>query len=181
MKKKQSEGSSEKTVQNQIDNSNNSKQAIVGAATERGVLGIVVVIAAMVLASSALMPTSLSGRLHPGLVPGIIAALALLAALASLIRPGLFTVSGELICQPALAAPWRSIFAAIATITILAFATRTLGLLPSVLLAGMVAALGVPGVGLARAVLTGAVLAAISALLFVGLLRQPLPLLPGVW
>lgn len=71
--------------------------------------------------------------------------------------------------------------ATVAAIMILAFCTRPLGVLPSVALAGAVAALGVRGVDVLRAALIGLCLSAGAAVLFVVLLRQPLPLLPGMW
>jgi hypothetical protein len=115
------------------------------------------------------------------LIPGVIAATALLVTLVGLGKPRLFAFAGELRCQPSTSASLLSMLAAIAAVIVMAFATRTLGLLPSVWVAGSLAALGVGGVSLMRACMIGAGLAITAALLFVGLLRQPLPLLPGIW
>lgn len=148
---------------------------------ERIIYSIVAVIAAGILVSCLLMSPPITGRLHPGLIPGALAAATLLVALMGVFRPRLFTVAEELVCQAPEPTPLRSIFAAVAATLCLAVATSTLGMLPSTMAAGIIAALGVAGVTLWRAILIGAGIAATAALLFVGLLRQPLKLLPGVW
>jgi hypothetical protein len=168
-------------VQNQFDNLSNSKQNGFSATAAVLVCGAIAGVAMLVLSASFAMPRPLSGRLHPAHMPAAVALMTLVAAGLCLARRTGASNPATLQCQPTEAAPWRGIVCAIAAVSLLALATRSLGLLPAVMLAGSVAALGVRGVGLLRAIVIGSGLALAAGALFVGLLRQPLPLLPGVW
>lgn len=123
-------------------------------------------------------PLPLTGRLHPAAVPLGLCAL-LLVAIALLAWRGPSRLPPLLVhdCAQAEPAGLRALAAAVIAVIILAFGARSVGLLPTILAAGSVAALGVPGVSVARALHIGAGLALGLSLLFVGLLRQPLPLL----
>lgn len=121
------------------------------------------------------LPPPLTGRLEPGLVPGLMALMAIVAVAYVIWRPGT-GVEGQ---EPA---NLRAIVALALAIPILAFGVRPAGVLLASFAAGLVAANGVAGVSPRRAVLIGlGISAAISAMLaFV--FRQPLPILPpGFW
>jgi drug/metabolite transporter (DMT)-like permease len=172
---------SEKTVQIQIDNWNNSKQGGAEPANRRIVVALVTGIALFVLGAACVMPPPLSGRLHPAHVPAAIAVVALAAVLVCILRPEASRDSSDVDCLPSAWTSPRGIACAIAAVIIMALGARSMGIPPTVLAAGAAAALGVRGVGVAQACVIGAVLSAIAALVFVVLLRQPLPLLPGLW
>jgi hypothetical protein len=173
-------------VQNQFDNLKNSK--LEGAPREAApvaewlVWAVIALVAGAVLWSASALPQPLSGRLHPAHAPMAMAALCLgvaalgVATAASRARADRSPAGCE-----AMASSPRAIVAAVVAVAILALATRTAGVLPAVFAAGFCAALGVRGARLMPALFVGAGLAALSALLFVAILRQPLPLLPGVW
>jgi len=130
------------------------------------------VVAALAIASSAVtMAPPLTGRLHPGLVPGGLALALLVAAVIAAIEPHSPGSQAE-------AAQIRSVIAAAAAVVILAFGVGTLGIFVAAFLAATVAAAGVSGVTLRRALLTGLCLSAAISLVFALALRQPLPILP---
>ncbi len=175
--------SSGKTVRNQFDNSINSKQAGAGRASAVLVWGVIILVAALAGLSALTLPPPLTGRLHPGHVPAALALACLAAGLIAGVR-AMSSRGGDAPdpdCLPTPAPSVRVIAAAVAAVIMLALGTRALGVLPAVFAAGTFAALGVRGVSLVRAGLTGAGLAGLAALVFVLALRQPLPLLPGVW
>jgi hypothetical protein len=132
------------------------------------------VVAALAIASSAVtMAPPFTGRLHPGLVPGMLALALLVAAFVATIErrsPSSETEPTQL----------RSVIAAAAAVIILALGVGTLGIFAAALLAGAVAAAGVSGVTLRRALLIGLCLSAAISLVFALALRQPLPILPPV-
>jgi uncharacterized membrane protein len=149
-------------------------------AQAEAVVWIVVVLVAAPLGWTALgLPPPLTGRLHPGMVPAALALLALVALLVGLLRAR--RVQPEPDCLPTPAPSLRAMVAAVAAVVVLALGTHALGVLPAVFIASALAALGARGVSPARAALIGAGLAVLAAVAFVVLLRQPLPLLPGVW
>jgi hypothetical protein len=168
-------------VQNQIDNCSNSKQERPPAAAGRIVAAVVAAVALAVLGAALIMPQPLSGRLHPAHFPAAVALLALAAVVACLRHSHASGQTAELACQPDAPASTRGILCAIGAVIILALGTRSLGLLPAVSAAGALAALGIHGASVSRAAIVGAGLAAVSASLFVAVLRLPLPLLPGHW
>jgi hypothetical protein len=167
-------------VTNQYDNLNNSKEDKGVSALTRTVWAVTAIIGCAVLAASVTLPSALSGRLHPGLVPGALATICLLAALVGVLRPRIETLP-DANCLPAGAVSLRGLAAAIAAIALLALATRPLGAPIAVSAAGALAALGMRGIGFARAIPIGLALGFAATLVFVVLLRQPLPLWPGRW
>jgi hypothetical protein len=171
---------SEKVVKNQFDNWKNSKSLVVLEWGRWVVMAPASLLALVVLGGSLALPPPLSGRLHPAHVPAATALLALAALVVCIPRPATEQDASDVACLPAATASWRSIICAVGAIIILALCTRSFGVLPTVSAAGAVAALGVRGVGVMRACALGASLAIITAVLFVILLRQPLPLLPGL-
>jgi hypothetical protein len=118
--------------------------------------------------------------LHPGLVPGTLAVICLAVMVMTALRRDSRRLP-EAGCLPATPATGRSFAAVIAAIAVLALATRPLGTLLSVSFAGFIGALGVRGIGIRRAALVGAGLGVAATLIFIILLRQPLPLWPGRW
>lgn len=171
--------SSEKSVQYQFDNSNNSKQERLDKALAALVWSVIAAVAGTVAWTASALPSPLAGRLHPAHVPGAIALLCLVAIAYGLIARKHETPDSG--CLPTPAPSLLAMVAAVAAVIVLGLGTRTLGVLPAVFIAAALAAMGVRGVGLFRAVLTGSCLACLAALLFVLALRQPLPLLPGIW
>jgi hypothetical protein len=133
------------------------------------------VVAALAIASSAVtMAPPLTGRLHPGLVPGGLALALLVAAVIAVIA----AIEPHSPGSQAEAAQIRSVIAAAAAVVILAFGVGTLGIFVAAFLAATIAAAGVSGVTLRRALLTGLCLSAAISLVFALALRQPLPILP---
>jgi hypothetical protein len=166
-------------VRNQFDNLINSKQAHTGPGATVLVWGLVAGVALAAIWASLQLPAPLTGRLHPGLVPGALGLICLAAVLVGAVWQRQATHGAD--CLPTTALPARAILATVAAVTVLALGVRTLGVLPAAFAAATLAALGVRAVVLTRAALTGAGIAVLVALLFVVGLRQPLPLLPGVW
>jgi hypothetical protein len=162
-------------MQDQDDSLINSKLDRCSAAAAITVPAIVALVAVFFAASAASFPQPLSGRLHPASTPAAFAALALLSAGVALWRRDGATP----VCPREQPATRRGMVAAVLAIAILALGTRSLGLPAAVFAAGAAAALGVRGVGVIRAALIGAGLSVLAALLFIVLLRQPLPLLPA--
>lgn len=143
------------------------------------VLSAALALALVVAAAAWGFHPPLAGRLHPASVPlGLCALLLVTIALLSWLGPSRLPPLLVHDCAQAEPAGLRALTAAVVAVIILAFGARSVGLLPAILAAGSVAALGVPGVSVGRALLIGACLALGFSLLFVGLLRQPLPLLP---
>jgi hypothetical protein len=167
-------------VTNQYDNLNNSKEGDISPTFVRIIWAVLAVIGCAVLAASATMPPALAGRLHPGLVPGALAIICLAMALAGLVRPRAAPVS-DAGCLPAAPATWRSMVSIAAAIAIMALATRPLGTMIAVPVAGAIAALRLRDVGIGRAAMIGLGLGLAATLVFVILLRQPLPIWPGRW
>ncbi len=132
------------------------------------------VVAALAIASSAVtMAPPLTGRLHPGLVPGTLALALLVAAFVTAIEPHSPNSQAD-------STRARSVIAAAAAVIILALGVGTLGIFVAAFLAGTVAAAGVSGVTLRRALVIGLCLSAAISLVFALALRQPLPILPPV-
>jgi Tripartite tricarboxylate transporter TctB family len=144
------------------------------------VLATLLVLGVAFAASASGLKPPLTGRLQPWLVPGVLAGLLILAILGAAWSgrtelPALIDQS----CSASHPATSRALIATLAPIIILALGVRSAGLVLTVWLAGSVAVFGIDGIKLRRAVAIGAALAVGSALLFAGLLRVPLPLLPG--
>jgi hypothetical protein len=119
------------------------------------------------------LPAGAAGRLGPADVPLGLAIAAGAAAGWSLLQPPRRAAEDAM---PA--APWRALLLVLGAVVVFALSVRSLGLVPAGLLTGTVAALGIAGVGILRALGAGAVTTALIALAFVGLLGQPLPLWP---
>ncbi len=138
-------------------------------------IALVAIAVALAIGATALsLPPPISGRLQPGLVPGVLAAIVLVAAVASLRRP---VKPADDAATPGLV----PLAAAAVAVLILAFGTRTLGIAIASFLASTVTAAGVTGVSPGRALRIGFGLAAGVSLLFALALRQPLPILPPGW
>jgi hypothetical protein len=167
-------------VTNQYDNLNNSKEDRGASAFTRAVWTVTIAIGCAVLAASVTLPPAFAGRLHPGFVPGALAIICLSAGLVGMLRPRSAALP-DANCLAAGAVTLRCLSAALAAVSVLALATRPLGALIAGSAAAGIAALGVRGVGFGRAALIGIGLGFATTLVFVVLLRQPLPLWPGRW
>ncbi len=152
-------------------------------------LGSGLVLAAAVIAAlgigvaALLLPTPVSVRLAPGLVPGVLAAVVLGAALVSALPPRCGARDPDAATTPApeqsvAPAGLRPLLAAALAVAILAFGTRPLGIALTAFLSASLAAVGAVGVAPARALRIGLSLSAATCLLFALALRQPLPILP---
>lgn len=125
---------------------------------------------------------AITGRLQPWVMPLALSVGLAIAGVCVLLMER--TRGGEASpadCHSGEPAQARAILAAIAALAIVALGARAAGLLPTLWLAGTIAALGVRGCGPARAIGIGLGLAGVLSLLFVAVLRQPLPLLPEQW
>jgi len=143
---------------------------------DRWLAASVAIVLAVAIGVAALgLPPPLTGRLHPGTVPGVLCALVVLSALASLRGPA------PSACPPApddASRPGlRAILAACAAVLVLALFARSLGVAAAVFAAGAVASSGVVGVTVIRALRIGLGLA-LGTSAALALLRQPLPILP---
>lgn len=149
------------------------------------VLAVAVTLALAVALSAWHFAPALTGRLQPWVVPLALCGGVAACAAWLLLRDRPPRAAPEAECGAMEPAGWRAVAAALAAIAIVALAARTAGLLATLTLAGGVAAMGVRGCTPLRALAIGAGLAVLFCLLFVGLLRQPLPLLPaalaGFW
>jgi hypothetical protein len=160
----------------EVYNCNNSKQAREYARYKLTVIAISIAFFVFLLFSSVHLSTQLSGRLHPGLVPGAFALTGLAAILWSFRRER--RPETDLACVPTQSMGPRPVTAALAAVVVLALATRDLGVVPAVTAAGALTAWGVAGTSPGRAAAIGVGLALVCTVVFVLLLRQPLPLLP---
>lgn len=140
------------------------------------VVGAAVAVAAPIGATALGLPPPISGRLHPGLAPSVLAGVVLIAAFWILWRPSPQDPAAETAEEagPGL----KPLLAAALAVGILAFGVRTLGVALASFLAASVAAAGVVGVSPLRALRIGLGLALGVGLLFSLMLRQPLPVLP---
>jgi len=165
---------------NQLFNLNNSKTRLKRRALMRNLARaiplVVGCLAAIILYASLQLPPALSGRLHPAAAPAAISLATIAVALILMFRPP----SAQANVERVSAAPGRAIAAAVTAIIVLAVGVHTMGVLAAVAIAAAIAACGVAGVSLARATLIGAGVSAMSAIVFVWALRQPLPLWPGL-
>lgn len=113
----------------------------------------------------------LTGRLHPGLVPGVLTLTLLVAAI---------VVMRERQVSPADSPSLRGALAAALAVLILAFGVGMFGIFAAAFVSATVAASGVAGMTPRRAVSVGLGLSAGLSVLFT-LFRQPLPILsPGL-
>lgn len=163
-------------MESEVYNCNNSKE---GREYRRYKLLVIVPTFAFfvfLLFDSVDLPKQLSGRLHPGVVPGFLALIGLVAIASSL--RGEKRRNPDLPCIPTQSIRTRPVATAVVAVFIMALGTRDLGVLPTVAAAGAVTAWGVAGTSPGRAAAIGGGLALVCALVFVLLLRQPLPLLP---
>ncbi|MGP9821839.1 tripartite tricarboxylate transporter TctB family protein [Salinarimonas sp. NSM] len=135
---------------------------------------------AFALAASAL-PEGRPGRLGPADVPLALAALTTLAALLGIATRRRAAAAAGAAVDPCAALgtiPTRTVVRLLASIVLLATTVAPLGLLLSGTLCGALAASAVTGARLPGSLAAGAVTAALVAGVFVGLVGQPLPLLP---
>ncbi len=157
-----------------IYNKMNSKYHA-SANVELYVLVVSIVLATAIGFAALQLAPALTGRLHPGLVPGALAVLAIAATLAVIATPRRPAGDAPVAGMPALAC------ACLAAI-ILAYGLSRFGLLAAAAVSGAIAAFGVAGVRPGRALAIGCGLSlAVSAALAL-IQRQPLPILPpGLW
>lgn len=145
---------------------------------------ISVVAAALAFAIAAsLLPEGRPGRLGPADVPLALATLAGLAALVGLVtrRPAEPAMTAEVDpCAALDPVPMRTVVRLLAALVLLATTIGPLGLLVSGTLCGALAASAVAGARLPGALAAGFATTALVAGVFVGLVGQPLPLLPEV-
>lgn len=131
--------------------------------------------------AAAALPEGRPGRLGPADVPLALAALAGLSALLGLVtrrRCEPATVGDVDPCAALDPAPMRTVVRLLAAIVLLATTIGPLGLLASGTLCGALAASAVTGSRLPGALAAGVATTALVAGVFVGLVGQPLPLLP---
>ncbi|WP_372426116.1 tripartite tricarboxylate transporter TctB family protein [Salinarimonas chemoclinalis] len=136
---------------------------------------------AFAVAASAL-PDGRPGRLGPADVPLALAALTGLAALVGVVTRRTAEPAAALEVDPCAAldpVPMRTVVRLLASLVLLATTIGPLGLLVSGTLCGALAASAVTGARLPGALAAGVAATALVAGVFVGLVGQPLPLLPG--
>ncbi|MGL5361741.1 MAG: hypothetical protein ACRDBH_02590 [Bosea sp. (in: a-proteobacteria)] len=170
--------SSGKSVLDQDVNSNNSKLEPAPAAFWLVLVAACCFALPLAIAAFSFGP-ALTGRLQPWVVPLGFAGVAMVAVLwiATFDRaPPQEGLAHD--CVTVRPVGMRAITAVLAAIVVLAFGTRVLGLGLTVASASIIVAMGARGVTLPRALMIGGALAIALSLLFAGLLRQPLPILP---
>jgi hypothetical protein len=149
-------------------------------------LGLAVTLGSFVLIEASAYRIGLTGRLHPALVPiGLVGILAL---------AGLYIVRQRgsraehepgdeaiMVLHDRERSPvtGRSIQACLLSIGILGVLTGTLGLAVTVFLAAFTCTLGIAGVPARRRIMIAGGIAVAASAIFIGLLRLPLPILPG--
>lgn len=145
-------------------------------------VGIAVAALALAFAIAAsLLPEGRPGRLGPADVPLALAALAGLAALVGLVTRRTAEPAASVELDPCAAlnpVPMRTVVRLLAALVLLAVTIAPLGLLLSGTLCGALAASAVTGSRLTGALAAGIATTALVAGVFVGLVGQPLPLLP---
>jgi len=132
--------------------------------------------------AASLLPEGRPGRLGPADVPLALAALAGLAALVGVVtrRPAEPEAMVEVDpCAALDPVPTRTVVRLLTALVLLATTIGPLGLLVSGTLCGTLAASAVTGSRLPGALAAGVATTALVAGVFVGLIGQPLPLLPG--
>lgn len=143
----------------------------------------VVALALAFAVAASMLPEGRPGRLGPADVPLALAALAGLAALVGVVTRRPAEPATTLEVDPCAAldpVPMRTVVRLLAALVLLATTIGPLGLLASGTLCGALAASAVAGSRLPGALAAGVATTALVAGVFVGLVGQPLPLLPGV-
>jgi hypothetical protein len=149
-------------------------------------LGLAVTLGSFVLIEASAYRIGLTGRLHPALVPiGLVGILAL-AGLYIVRRrgsraeqaPGDEAIMALQNGERSLVTG-RSILTCLLSIGILGILTGKLGLAVTVFLAAFTCTLGIAGVPARRRIMIAGGIAVLASSIFIGLLRLPLPVLPG--
>lgn len=158
-------------------NYKNSKKGLHLFRSELAIFSICLVFGFLFLVLALQLGPSISGRLHPSIVPFGLAILALATCVVGLLAPSKEGTRAG--CEASSeAASARSIGASAMAVTVLALGVQPLGLTVAVFVAGTVGAFGTSGIHFGRAVLIGAGLSLGSCAIFVIGLRQPWPIWP---